>query len=38
MSPPPPQQVNAPPGNYAITVTATSGKITHNVKIAVVVQ
>jgi hypothetical protein len=38
INPPPPQKINTPPGNYSVVVTATSGAITHNAKVSVVVQ
>lgn len=36
--PPPPQVVNTPPGTYNVVVTASSGAITHNTSVIVVVQ
>jgi hypothetical protein len=36
--PPPPPNVNAPPGTYTVVVAGTSGGISHNAKITVVIQ
>jgi len=36
--PPPPANLNAPAGTYSVLVTGTSGSITHNSKITVVIQ
>jgi subtilase family serine protease len=38
VTPPPPANLNAPAGTYSVLVTGTSGSITHNSKITVVIQ
>ncbi len=38
VTPPPPANLNAPPGTYSVVVTGISGSITHNSKITVVIQ